>query len=176
MPDSSAWFSDRARHAVMAAYQDAAGRGHDQVGTRHMLLALLYDEGCAAQRSLADLGVTYAAADDRVGFLSMEYCPSYPWFDHGTRGALDYALREADGLVGTGQILQGVLRDRSGSGPHLLKMMKVDPTPVLRQPLLTEAPASVPYPLPVFDDERGRRTVNEIERLLMARVEAATTE
>jgi hypothetical protein len=96
---SSPWFSDRALHVVMAAYQTASGRGHDQVGTRHLVLALLGDEGCAAYRVLTELGVTRQAADERVGWLTMEMCPSYPWVDKGTGQALVYALREARRLV-----------------------------------------------------------------------------
>jgi ATP-dependent Clp protease ATP-binding subunit ClpA len=154
----------------MAAYQAASGRGHDEMGTRHLMLGLLYDEGCAAHRVLAPLGVTYKAADERVGFFTMEMCPSYPRVDSGTERALVDALREARRLghdvAGTGHLLLGVLSDTHGSGPHLLRMLGVDPALAGRDPLFAEDPAPVPYPLPVFKSPDGQRDLAFVDRLL----------
>lgn len=141
-------------HVIMAAYQEAAGRGHDEMATRHLMLAFLRDEGCAAHRVLAGLGVTYEAADERAGWATAEMCPSYPYPHRGTELALVHALREARRLgheaAGTGHLLQSALTDTHGSGPHLLRMLGVDPALAGAAPLFTEDPAPVPYPLPAF--------------------------
>lgn len=182
-------FSDRARHVVMAAYQECASRGHDPMGTRHVVLAMLGDEDCAAYRVLIGLrvtrdrasGVTRQAADDWVGYSPMEMCPSRPWgVDHGTEQALVYALREALRLghefAGTGHILQGVLRDQWGSGPRLLELMGVDPAQAREQQVYDEGPATVPYPLPVFKTHDGRRDLAIIDSLLARCQERLSTE
>ncbi|GAB4057117.1 hypothetical protein GCM10028775_59010 [Catellatospora paridis] len=154
----------------MAAYQSAASRGHDTVGTRHLLLELLQDDGCAAHGALTVQGVTYQAVDQRVEYATMELCPSRPRFERGTEQALVYALREArrlgHDLAGTGHILQGVLRDKSGSGPHLLRLLGVNPIQAQSQPLFAEDPAPVPYPLPIFKTSIGQRDLAFVDRLL----------
>jgi ATP-dependent Clp protease ATP-binding subunit ClpA len=58
-------FTDRARNVVIAARQEARRLGHDCIGTEHLLLGLLREQGIAA-RTLAHLGVTAEAVEREV--------------------------------------------------------------------------------------------------------------
>jgi ATP-dependent Clp protease ATP-binding subunit ClpA len=144
-------FSDRALHVVMAGYQDAAGRGHETYGPRHLMLALLSDEGCAAHRALTASGVTYQAADALVGCYTYEMCPSMPWIERGIERALVHALcevgRSGEQWAGTGHLLCGALHDPQDSGAYLMTLLRVDPARVRSQVTFDEGPAAVPYPL-----------------------------
>ena len=56
-------FDDRARAALAGAFEHARRLGHDQVGTEHVLLSLLEQEGGSGP--LAGLGVTQAGVEAR---------------------------------------------------------------------------------------------------------------
>jgi ATP-dependent Clp protease ATP-binding subunit ClpA len=65
-PEELRGFAADARRAVTLAEVEACGLGHDRVGTEHLLLGLLANEGSGAARVLSDAGVTIAAARDKV--------------------------------------------------------------------------------------------------------------
>jgi ATP-dependent Clp protease ATP-binding subunit ClpA len=52
----------RVKQTIERAGQEATKRGHDYVGTEHLLLALLADPGGIAGRVLQELGVAELAA------------------------------------------------------------------------------------------------------------------
>ncbi len=51
-------FTDRARHVVVLAQDEARTQGHGYTGTEHLLLALMREEDGVAARVLADAGVS----------------------------------------------------------------------------------------------------------------------
>ena len=65
-PEELRGFASDARRAVTLAEVEACGLGHDRVGTEHLLLGLLANEGSGAARVLSDAGVTIAAARHKV--------------------------------------------------------------------------------------------------------------
>ena len=65
-PEELRGFATDARRAVTLAEVEACGLGHDRVGTEHLLLGLLANEGSGAARVLSDAGVTIAAARHKV--------------------------------------------------------------------------------------------------------------
>jgi ATP-dependent Clp protease ATP-binding subunit ClpA len=65
-PEELRGFAADARRAVTLAEVEACGLGHDRVGTEHLLLGLLANEGSGAARVLSDAGVTIAAARHKV--------------------------------------------------------------------------------------------------------------
>jgi len=172
-------FSDRALHAIMSGYQDAASRGHDSYGPRHLVLALLSDEGSAAHRALTALGVTYQAADELVGWNTYEMCPSTPWIERGIDRALVHALREAgrsgEQPAGTGHLLSGALHDPQDSGAYLLTLLRMDPARVRSQVTFDEEPAVVPYPLPSIA-VLGKRELVRIDDLVASCARLAAEE
>ena len=50
-------FTERAQKALLYAQEEARNIGHNYVGTEHLLLGLLREEGGAAAKVLADLGM-----------------------------------------------------------------------------------------------------------------------
>ena len=58
-------FTDRARRVVVLAQEEARMRNHNEIGTEHILLALIREGGVAAQ-ALESLGITEEAARQRV--------------------------------------------------------------------------------------------------------------
>jgi Clp amino terminal domain, pathogenicity island component len=58
--------TERAQRAVRSAKQEAGRRGHDRVGTEHLLLGLLRDEQCLAVATLVGLGIDPEAVRLRV--------------------------------------------------------------------------------------------------------------
>jgi ATP-dependent Clp protease ATP-binding subunit ClpC len=116
-------FTDRAKHAVTLAREEAADLGHDAVGTGHLLLGLLGEGGGVAFQALDALGVTAAAASDAVcrrhpaGTRRTEgHLPWTPQF----RKTMELALREALQLgctyVGTEHLLLGLIREGKDTG------------------------------------------------------------
>ena len=51
-------FTERARHVVVLAQDEARGLQHNYIGTEHLLLGLLREEEGIAARVLRELGVT----------------------------------------------------------------------------------------------------------------------
>lgn len=59
-------FDDEARRALAQAEREARALKHGYVGTEHLLLALLHDEGAIAARALRLLGVNRRKARARI--------------------------------------------------------------------------------------------------------------
>lgn len=76
-------FTDRARRAMEGAQVDADERGHEYIGTEHLLMALLADESCIAANVLKNLNVDAAGLreeiDACVGRMPATQPPSWLW-------------------------------------------------------------------------------------------------
>ena len=122
-------FSDRARHAVVRAQEEARLLNHDYIGTEHMLLGLLAERGSAAARALDSLNVTLEAAREQVREIVGEGSQ-----EQGQRGhipftprakkVLELSLREALNLrseiIGTEHLLLGLIDEGDGVGAQIL--------------------------------------------------------
>jgi len=84
-------FTDRARAVVTDAQTSARRLGHGQIGTEHLLLALLQGNGVAA-RVLGGLGVTPAAVEREV--LAEVGCGPLGVEDAAALGAIGIDLEE----------------------------------------------------------------------------------
>ena len=91
-------FTDRARHVVEFARDDARMLNHDYIGTEHILLGLTREgEGGAAQ-VLMSLGVSLDAVRQQVrGIISrgQDEPGGYISFTPRAKEALELSLREA---------------------------------------------------------------------------------
>jgi ATP-dependent Clp protease ATP-binding subunit ClpC len=120
-------FTDAARRAVVLAQEEAAGLGHDYIGTEHLLLGLLADRDGVAGRAAAEVGLdaatARAAVADIVGRGKGQPSGHIP-FTPPAKKALEYALREAlalgDGFIGTEHLLLGLIREQQGVGARVL--------------------------------------------------------
>ena len=112
-------FTDQARRIVAQAQEEARTLNHDDVGTEHILLALIREGTGMAAQALTALGITEDAARQQVEEVigrgrqapQRGRIPFTPW----AKKALELSLREAMALghnyVGTEHILLAMLRE-----------------------------------------------------------------
>jgi ATP-dependent Clp protease ATP-binding subunit ClpA len=126
-------FTERARQVVVLAQEEARQLGHDYIGTEHLLLGLLREEGGVASRVLSTLGVTV----DRVRPQVVQVVGSSP---ERTSGQIPFTPRAKNVLVeaqeesrrlcqsyiGTEHLLLGLLRQDEGVGVRILRDCNVD--------------------------------------------------
>jgi hypothetical protein len=122
--------TEPAQDAVLNAKREAGRRGHDRVGTEHLLLGLLRDEQCLAVATLGGLGIAPATVRHRVE-ETVGQGPGAPGMGFGlpmTKPAtlvLGLAGREAMGLdhdrLGTEDLLLGLAREGDGVAARVLQ-------------------------------------------------------
>lgn len=125
-------FTDRARKVVVLAQQQAFELKHNYIGTEHILLGLLAEEGGVARTTLTALHVDLDKAKDLVREIigvgndtPIGHLPFTP----RAKKVLELALREALQLghnyVGTEHILLGLLREGEGVGAQVLQKFDI---------------------------------------------------
>ena len=121
-------FTNRARHVVVLAQEEARGLQHNYIGTEHILLGLLGEPGGVAAQALDRFGVTLAGAREEVrGIIGIGKgaVSGHIPFTPRAKKTLELALREALQLnhnyIGTEHILLGVIREGEGVGAQVLK-------------------------------------------------------
>ena len=120
-------FTERAREVIVLAQEEAAGLGHDFIGTEHLLLGLLRDEEGLAARVLEGLDVTADEVRAQVARIVGEGRESPSGmipFTPRAQKVLELALREAlslgHGHIGTEHILLGLVRENEGVAARIL--------------------------------------------------------
>jgi ATP-dependent Clp protease ATP-binding subunit ClpC len=120
-------FTDRARHTVVIAQEEARALNHAYIGTEHLLLGLLrVPEGIAA-RALRKLGIGADAVRHDVESIigrGQASPPGHIPFTPRSKKVLELSLREALGLghnyIGTEHILLGLVREGEGVAAQVL--------------------------------------------------------
>src|SRR6202050_2019774 len=121
-------FTNRARHTVVLAQEEARGLQHNYIGTERILLGLLGEPHGLAFRVLQGFGMSLEGTREEVraiigtgtGKVGSGHIPFTP----RAKKTLEFALREALQLhhnyIGTEHILLGVLREGDGVGAQIL--------------------------------------------------------
>ena len=125
-------FTERARHVLVVAQQEARSLNHNFIGTEHILLGLVAEgEGVAAQ-VLEALGVRLDIVQEKVRETvgaSMETPTGSPPFTPRAKKVLELSLREALQLghnyIGTEHMLLGLVREGEGVGARVLEQLGV---------------------------------------------------
>jgi len=134
-------FTDRARRVVVLAQEEARMFNRDYVGTEHILLALIREEGGVAAQALESLGITEEGARQQVEEIVGRDQPG-PQQGHlpmtpRAKKVLQLSLREAialgHGYIGTEHILLGLIREDDGVAIRVLNGLGVDPNRVRQQ-------------------------------------------
>jgi ATP-dependent Clp protease ATP-binding subunit ClpC len=121
-------FTNRARHVVVLAQEEARRLNHNYIGTEHILLGLFGEPDGVAGRALAGFGMSLESARREVTAIvspgttaSSGHIPFTP----RAKKVLELALREALQLqhnyIGTEHILLGLIREGDGVAAQILK-------------------------------------------------------
>ncbi len=110
-------FTQRARRVLSLAHQEAEQSRNNNIGTEHLLLGLMDEEGGVAGRVLRELGMTSDRVREvirRVTTSSTSFDPNRVELASETQQVLEHAVDEARRLghhyIGTEHILLGLVR------------------------------------------------------------------
>jgi ATP-dependent Clp protease ATP-binding subunit ClpC len=132
-------FTQRARRVLGLAHQEAERLRHNYIGTEHLLLGLIREEGGVAGRVLRELGLDGSRVQEIVERLAGKGTDrsGQPQLSPGTQQVLEYALDEAHKMghqyVGTEHILLGLVRYDEGMAINVLRRMGVNAEQIRRQ-------------------------------------------
>ncbi len=149
MPNKMERFSSRARRVLAIAQEQAERLQHNYIGTEHLLLGLMGEEGGIAGRVLRDLGLDPRRVQELVVQLTRagERNPNTRLdLSPGVKKVLELAVDESRRMghhyIGTEHLLLGLVRQSDSIAVDVLKRRNVSPEEVRRQVrrLLQEAP------------------------------------
>ena len=132
-------FTQRARRVLSLAHQEAERARNNFIGTEHVLLGLLDEEGGVAGRVLRKLGMTpdrIREAVHRVSTASPDFDLNSVELASQTQQVLEFAVEEARRLahnyIGTEHILLGLVRVE-GTALDMLRRLGVNEDQIRRQ-------------------------------------------
>jgi ATP-dependent Clp protease ATP-binding subunit ClpA len=124
-------FTERARHVVVLAQDEARSLKHNYIGTEHILLGLLREEKGIAARALASLGITIDEVRGQVVRIvgaGADESPGQLPFTPRAKKTLERSLREALSLghryIGTEHILLGLLSVEEGVAVRVFEALE----------------------------------------------------
>ncbi len=146
-------FTPRAQSALRLAQEAAEELGHSYVGSEHLLLGLIREEGGAAHRCLAGQSVTAEKTRETIAGIVGTGLPGLappqgltPRAKRVIENAVGESNRFGGGYVGTEHLLLGILRESGTMAMRVLSAMGTDPRK-LQAALLQRLNASGASPL-----------------------------
>src|SRR5215475_13094049 len=165
MPNKMERFTQRARRVLSLAQEEAERLQHSYIGTEHLLLGLMREEGGVAGRVLRELGLDprrveelverMTRAGQRTANARLDLSP-------GTKKVLELAVDEARRMghhyIGTEHLLLGLVRQSEGIAIDVLKRLNVSPEEVRRQTrrVLQESPVQGRQSPPAVDRDPAK--------------------
>ncbi len=185
-------FSERAKHVLTLAQEEAERAHHSYIGTEHLLLGLIREGDGLAGRALKNLGVEIRAVRTTIQsvlgrnerIVVQRIIPTSR-VKKVIQISFDEAARAGDEFVGTDHLLLGLLIEGEGIGAHVLQDLGATVDKVRRELwrlLRTDGPEDGgSAAAPGRGDRRGRPTLRMTpDRALSAIIdmaqEAAQTE
>ena len=132
-------FTQRARRVLSLAHQEAERMRQNYIGTEHLLLGLIREDGGVAGRVLRELGLEAERVQEIVERITGTGTASAGKLDlsPGTQQVLEYAVDEARQLghhyIGTEHLLLGLVRYGEGVANDVLKKLGVTPEQIRKQ-------------------------------------------
>lgn len=132
-------FTQRARRVLSLAHQEAERMRQNYIGTEHLLLGLIREDGGVAGRVLRELGLEADRVQEIVERLTGTGTSSGGKIDlsPGTQQVLEFAVDEARRLghhyIGTEHLLLGLVRYGEGIANDVLKKLGVTPEQIRKQ-------------------------------------------
>jgi ATP-dependent Clp protease ATP-binding subunit ClpC len=131
-------FTQRARRVLSLAHQEAEHANKNLIGTEHLLIGLVEEEGGVAGRVLREMGLETDRVREMVSRLAGEGHSTDEKIElsNETQQVLEYAIEEARRLghhyIGTEHLLLGLVRSE-GTALEVLRRLGVTPDDVRRQ-------------------------------------------
>jgi len=143
-------FTQRARRVLSLAHQEAEHMRHHHIGTEHLLLGLIREEGGVAGRVLRELGLEVNRVQSIVERMtgSGQYKGNKLELSPGMQQVLELAVEEARQLghhyIGTEHLLLGLVNYDEGIALDVLRKLGVTSEQIRRQTrrVLQESSAS----------------------------------
>lgn len=132
-------FTQRARRVLSLAHQEAERMRQNYIGTEHLLLGLIREDGGVAGRVLRELGLEAERVQEIIERLTGTGSSPGGKLDlsPGTQQVLEYAVDEARRLghhyIGTEHLLLGLVRYGEGVANDVLSKLGVTPEQIRRQ-------------------------------------------
>ncbi len=127
-------FTERARHVVVMAGEEARGFKHDSIGTEHILLGLIREDEGLAARVLYSLDITLERARGevvRTVGVGQDVVTGQIPLTPSAKQVLKASLREAITLghnyIGTEHILLGLVSLNDGAAAQILLDLDASP-------------------------------------------------
>ena len=149
-------YADRGRRAVVFAQQEAQRLAHPYIGTEHLLLGLLREEGFGAGGIFAGFDITLdmvrrqveqiIGRGERAGFHSQ--MPFTARAEHVLEIALQEALQLGHHHIGTEHLAIALVEDPAAASVRVLKALGVDLTRLRKETMMVLAR------LPAADERR----------------------
>ena len=164
-------FTDKARHVLVLAREEAAALKRPHVGTEHLLLGLAKEPDGIAAQALERVGITYEKALEVVtGMAEGEQeaeAGTNISFTPRTKRVLENALREAmqmgQSYISTEHLLLGIVREGEGGAIDAMAKLGVE-IDAVRSALndLVDQPTPVAAGMPFFGGEpHGEKSMLE---------------
>ena len=124
-------FTKRMASILENAMRSALDRGHDHLGTEHLLLALLNEKDCYGVRVLEKLGINPVAVAEEVEKAmdpagNLQIIIGYtPRAKRAPEIAAETALALKSPQVGSEHLLMGILREDKGMGGTVLRKFNI---------------------------------------------------
>jgi ATP-dependent Clp protease ATP-binding subunit ClpA len=122
-------FTERVRHVLSLAREEASDLHHEYVGTEHILLGVIREGDGVASVIITNFGVDYSELRSHIieivrpGAASVERRVDLPYTSRAKK-TLEYAMKEAQNFnhsyVGTEHLLLGLLHEGKGIGAQVL--------------------------------------------------------
>lgn len=174
-------FTQRARRVLSLAQEEAERLNHSYIGSEHVLIGLLREEGGVAGRVLRELGLDAARVQamverlsggpgTRTPFTKTELSPS-------TKRVLELAVEEARRMgqhyISTEHLLLGLARQNEGLAIDVLRKFGISPEQIRRQTrrMLKESPVAATESV-----SSTRRTRNKKEKSKTPMVDQLATD
>jgi ATP-dependent Clp protease ATP-binding subunit ClpA len=123
-------FTERSRRVLRLAQEEADNMHHGEIGTEHILLALIREEGGIAGRVLRDVGIQYVVVRSIVKDTNTPSISSRLDLASDTKKLLEFTVDEArrrgDSFIGTEHLLMGLTRQSYSKACTTLKHLNID--------------------------------------------------
>ena len=133
-------FTQRARRVLALAQEEAERMSHNYIGTEHLLLGLMKEEGGVAGQVLRKLGIQPQRVTDMVERITgpgRRTPQSKVDLTPRTKRVIELAVDEAHKLghhyIGTEHLLLGLMRQGDGVAVDILRQLGVSPDQIRRE-------------------------------------------